>query len=611
MLTISGRGILLQDYPLILDTAQSGVQQTVTGFFCGDSGEKRLCITLMHQNEPYTPQPGTAALCGKKPDGTRFLHPCTVSGSQIYYLPTAQTLATPGTVQCQLILYGDDGSVLYAPRFALEVDPPLQPNEGLVSADEWSLLPVPLLHLLSRAENGTLLFQGTLIGALPTAETFAALPQGVAGMTAYVRTGDGTHPFGFYRFGTQWEFLPTTDHTHANQSVLDTVTADLVSHDHTHSNKSVLDTVTADTVSNAHTHANKADLDTLRIADGFLYCGDNAVGRVVTVSQFSSLPSAYPSNIPAYVTGEQALYRSVPNGWVKIYDGTHDHTHANKALLDDFTAQDGVLRHDGRTVVTQETDTLVPLSLGTTYAALQIRPDWYDVPVYLLGNNEPVASLVSDTVINGYAESEIRLRYVTDYVTRMPIPTLRVNVGGAIYTNYSALYHDLRGDFAAGWYDENDDPCDAPTLTNLSFDKLIVGIGEDITDLTDLSGEALCALQTLSRMVNVSTAAMGTLGLAENGVQRLTNAPVAGRTYYYETANSFSLPLPTISWMHDDLDLAIYLVCSSDIDVTFPAGTRFIGGAPNTDTGTHKLIAFCPKDENTWAVGGLDVEAAS
>ena len=61
----------MQDYPLILDTTQSGIQQTVTGLYCGDAGEKRLSISLLHQSCIYTPQVGTLALCGKKADGKR------------------------------------------------------------------------------------------------------------------------------------------------------------------------------------------------------------------------------------------------------------------------------------------------------------------------------------------------------------------------------------------------------------------------------------------------------------------------------------------------------------------------------------------------------------
>lgn len=256
------------------------------------------------------------------------------------------------------------------------------------------------------------------------------------------------------------------------------------------------------------------------------------------------------------------------------------------------------------------TDTLIPLELETTYSSLQIRNDWQNVPLYVLSTSDFVASLASDTLVNGYPESEICLLYLKDYAVGTPLPVLRIRIGGALYTCYPATYYSVGKTYAAGWYDENDDPCEEPTLENMIFDNLTIGNGSPITSFTNLSGEALSALQTLSRMINVSTTAMGALGVIENSVQHLTNALVSNRSYYFSTDKDLTIVPPEITWTHDDLQLAIYLNCTDDIDVTFPPDTRFIGGAPNTAAGTHKLIGFCPKDENTWAFGGLDVEGA-
>ena len=310
------------------------------------------------------------------------------------------------------------------------------------------------------------------------------------------------------------------------------------------------------------------------------------------------------------------------------------HSHLNKEALDKIDENNnvgtysGVPTYDGVNLVTEsilnnavskiETeisalhpiDTLVNLALDTTYASLSVRSDWQNVPVYSLSDSNIIVTLASDNTIGAFAESELCLLYLIDYDTGMPLPVLRVCVNGALYTCYPAVYHYVTKDYAAGWYDENDDACNAPTLADMTFDSLTVGEDSPITDFTSLSGEALSALQTLSRMVNVSTAAMGTLGMVEDSVYQLNHTPVAGRTYYFATNRDLELTLPTISWTHDDLQLAIYLKCTDDIDVTFPTGTRFIGGTPNTKIGTHKLIFLCPKDENTWAVGGLDVEGA-
>ena len=570
----------MQDYPLILDTTQSGIQQTVTGLYCGDAGEKRLSISLLHQSCIYTPQVGTLALCGKKADGTRFLHPCTVSGSQVYYIPTAQTLAVPGTVECQLIVYGQNGSVLYAPRFAIEVAEPMQPQEGLVSADEWTLLPIHVLASLSETAEGLLLMRDSPVGSIASCDTFDDLPEGYPGQTAYVCTADTTHPLGFYRFDTQWTYLPASAHDHM--------------------------------------HENKSALDLLHMENNFLCCGNQAIGQVLVYTQLTDVPSNCPEGIIIYIIRENSLYRKSGGSWYRMFNGTKEHSHENGTTLDKFSEQNGALTFNGEPVGQSipDEDSLVPLSLNTTYAALQIRADWADVPVYVTGANEVVARLSSDdTSESGFAVSEIRLSYLQDFSTGMPCPVLRVSAGGRVYENYSVLFHDREQDRAAGWYEVTDDyhylGTDAPTLSAMRFDKLILSSTEVYTDLTSLPDKAKCALDTLSRMVNVSADAMGTLGVIEDGVQRLQNVMIANRAQHLETSSNLTLSLPAVpAWTDEDLQMVLYLDCGADIDVTFPVGTEFIGGTPNTKAGSHKLIFILYRDASVWSVGGIDTEAA-
>ena len=552
----------MQDYPLILDTSQTGVQQTVTGFYCGDAGEKRLSITLMHQNTLYTPQTGTLALCGIKPDGTRFLHPCTVSGSQVLYLPTAQTLAVPGTVTCQMIVYGRNGSVLFAPQFAIEVDEPLQPQEGLVSADEWTLLPVDVLAGLS-VENDALLLDGQYVGAVILAGTFSDLPSGVCGQTAFVQTGDADHARGFYRFGTQWDYLSVTEHTHTN----------------------------------------KADLDTLHVENGSLFCGDKMVGALISVSNSRHLPSDSPVGTLAYVNSELSLYRKEQERWIRIFNGMQVHMHPNQSELDKIGEYGGVMTFDGEPVAGQ-LETLVPLSLGVTYDELFVRPDWQDVPVYIIGDNPVVCRLASDASVNGFAQSEIRLHYLVDYITGMPCPALSVTSGGSYLTYFPVTYHAMGKTLTAGWYDVNDQPVQGtPTFTNMTFDRLVIGSGDPIRNLSGLSGEALCALETLSRMVNVSVDAMGSHGEKPDGVQRLNHAPQAGRRYAAVTNRNITFALPEIAWSGSERDFWLDLSCTSSISLTFSDDVAYEDGN-NVDTtrGNHRLHFYVPAGADMWTV---------
>lgn len=280
------------------------------------------------------------------------------------------------------------------------------------------------------------------------------------------------------------------------------------------------------------------------------------------------------------------------------------HTHGNKPLLDKFSEENGTLKYDGLPVIGDTSDTLVSLSLGVTYDELIVRPDWQDVPVYITGSNPVVCRLESDNVVDGFAQSEIRLMYLVDYQTGMPLPVLAVTSGGQYCVYFPAIFHDLGETLQPGWYDVNNDPLsEPPTFTDMTFDKLIVGSGTEITDLTGLSGEALCALETLSRMVNVSTDAMGGLGVKPDGVQRLNNTPVPGRRYAAVTSRNMTFPLPQIVWTGAERAFWVDLDCTSTIALTFSDTVCYEDGN-NVDTtrGKHRLHIYAPAGASMWTV---------
>lgn len=285
------------------------------------------------------------------------------------------------------------------------------------------------------------------------------------------------------------------------------------------------------------------------------------------------------------------------------------HAHKNPVVLAKLGEDtNGNATYDGKPLAFADSDPLVPLALGTTYPSLSVRSDWSAVPVYVTGESEVVARLSSDdTSESGFAVSEIRLFYLQDFSTGMPCPVLRVSAGGHVYENYSVLFHDRDQNRAAGWYEVTDDyhylGTDAPTLSAMRFDKLILSSTEVYTDLTSLPDKARCALDTLSRMVNVSADAMGTLGVIEDGVQRLTHVPQNGKRYAYASARDITFPLPAIVWSDKPQEFWLDLDCTSTINLTFSETVCYEdGGNVDTTRGKHRLHFYTAANSDKWTV---------
>lgn len=255
-------------------------------------------------------------------------------------------------------------------------------------------------------------------------------------------------------------------------------------------------------------------------------------------------------------------------------------------------------------------DTLVPLALGGTYDELHVRTDWQDVPVYLIYANELIAELRDDIDDPTYI---IRLLYVLDESTGIPCPVLYVKIGENAYYCFGATFHDIGSVVrAAGWYAISGSTytsTTAPDMEDMTFDTLRVyhdddnGYYTDYSSLDDLPDEAKNALDTLSRMVNVSTDAMGTLGVVENGVQRLNHAPVSGRRYALITGDNMTFPLPTASWTGTEQAFTLDLECTTAITLTLPSTITYADGKePDTGAGTHTLRFFRPATSTRWSV---------
>lgn len=348
---------------------------------------------------------------------------------------------------------------------------------------------------------------------------------------------------------------------------------------------------------NEHTHANKTTVL------------DKLIAIVQTQSDLSNLEptngdlaivSKTTYNNAGAVTSLGGLYlftvETSANTWRYISDW---HEHANKSTLDGFSGT-STLKFKGEEVPTIPVDD-VQLLTQTTYDRLYFTADLEAVPVTITHNY----------ILHVFSGDDyVKLSETIDSTTGLPVRHLHVYVNGSLYAYTSRAY----GSTAAGWYDENDDPCDPPVVTNFTPTSLRVNdeiSGEVVSysDFTDLPALAQEALRTMSMVIHTTKNRVDHPYTPEDNVLRYVGTIEQNRKYAYRTGHDFTLTLPTITWQPNDAQFVLYLDCTSAIDVTFPTGTLFVGGVPDTKTGYYKIIGTWLPNVCKWSIGCIEAEA--
>lgn len=87
----------------------------------GDTGRK-LLIHLTDGSIPYPIDDDCyAVFTAAKPDGTKLHNPCTIHRNAVVYEFTEQTCAAPGTLHCEIRLYGADRKLITSACFLITV----------------------------------------------------------------------------------------------------------------------------------------------------------------------------------------------------------------------------------------------------------------------------------------------------------------------------------------------------------------------------------------------------------------------------------------------------------------------------------------------------------
>lgn len=117
-----------------------------------------LRINLTDGGIPYTINDGCVAMFfARKSDGNPLLNYCLIeNNTTICYELTQQTTACSGVVDCEIRLYGPDGSIITTPRFILVVDSRVVSGSDFVPSDgEMDVLDNILISEAERQGNET------------------------------------------------------------------------------------------------------------------------------------------------------------------------------------------------------------------------------------------------------------------------------------------------------------------------------------------------------------------------------------------------------------------------------------------------------------------------
>lgn len=87
----------------------------------GNTNSRRIVITLTSHGSVFNLNDvKMAAVMGVKPDGTKFYNDCIAANNEIIYDVTSQTISAKGTIECEVVLFGDDYKKIISARFVME-----------------------------------------------------------------------------------------------------------------------------------------------------------------------------------------------------------------------------------------------------------------------------------------------------------------------------------------------------------------------------------------------------------------------------------------------------------------------------------------------------------
>lgn len=91
----------------------------------------------------------------KKPDGTELYNDCVISGNEIQYTITSQTISAEGICECQVQISFDDESLITSPKFNIIVYNPVLDSRVIESTNEYTSALALLAQTRTNAQNAS------------------------------------------------------------------------------------------------------------------------------------------------------------------------------------------------------------------------------------------------------------------------------------------------------------------------------------------------------------------------------------------------------------------------------------------------------------------------
>ncbi len=149
------------------------VQRQSISVRCGDTNSRQVRFTLAKNGVVYELADAVFAVVkGKKPDNTEFFNDCQISGNEVFYNITSQTVAVPGEVLCELEVSFSDGSTITSSEFVIYAYQ-TQSEYGAESQNEYKGI-MAALSVAAQAENSAKSAQTAARGYAERAENYAA-----------------------------------------------------------------------------------------------------------------------------------------------------------------------------------------------------------------------------------------------------------------------------------------------------------------------------------------------------------------------------------------------------------------------------------------------------
>ena len=135
-----------------LDLHKSGIQATIQGIKRGNAKGNILEISLMQSGVPYVLENCTVVFRAVASNGAKLYNSCGIDGNKVIYDLTTDTIASGGETECQLQIRDAQNTVLFSPRFCLEIEDEVYPDAVIEAKDEFTALTVETNKAAVQAE---------------------------------------------------------------------------------------------------------------------------------------------------------------------------------------------------------------------------------------------------------------------------------------------------------------------------------------------------------------------------------------------------------------------------------------------------------------------------